>query len=142
MSTSNSPTPEQREDPRFKAIWEVIRDWEITSTHYGRRRVNTVATGGHAVDILKALDAARSPTEEGGESDPICYAVVCSLAKAERDGSTTVTTTLSTLYDAASEDEARGSAVNRVMTAHPGFSLKGTLVRAIYPHGQRTPEPQ
>jgi len=49
------PTPEMLDDPRFNAIWNCIKSWDINvpGVHEGYCE----ATGNHVRAILDALDA-------------------------------------------------------------------------------------
>lgn len=55
------PTPEMLEDPRFKAVWEVIKDWDVEAprAYWGR----CGATGNHVRSILDAIGAASGDPE-------------------------------------------------------------------------------
>lgn len=48
-----SPTPAELDDPRFKAIWDVIKSWDINVP--GVYTGYMGAAGNHAAAILHAL---------------------------------------------------------------------------------------
>lgn len=57
--TSNQwldPTPEMLREPRFEAIWQVIKSWDINVPHAYRGYCG--ATGNHVRAILDALSSA------------------------------------------------------------------------------------
>lgn len=50
-----NPTDEQRADPRFEAIWSVIKSWDVNVPDYYEGYCG--ANGSHVTLILNALDA-------------------------------------------------------------------------------------
>jgi hypothetical protein len=52
------PTPAMLADPRFAAVWEKIKGWDISTDPAGTtERLYSGATGNHVRAILDALDA-------------------------------------------------------------------------------------
>jgi hypothetical protein len=51
-----NPTPEQLNDPVFKAIWETIKSWDINVPEYYQGYCG--ATGSHVILIINALKRA------------------------------------------------------------------------------------
>ena len=53
------PTPEMLKDPRFKAVWQAIKTWDINVP--GAYGGYCSATGNHVRAILDALAATQPP---------------------------------------------------------------------------------
>jgi hypothetical protein len=60
LATMPNPTSEQRKDPRFDAIWSVIRTWDVNVPEHYEGYCG--ANGSHVALILNALDGQRPPT--------------------------------------------------------------------------------
>lgn len=54
------PTPEMLEDPRFEAIWQAIKSWDVNAPWY---EGYCGATGTHVRVILDALDHLKTIDE-------------------------------------------------------------------------------
>lgn len=56
LDRNPDPTPEMLDDPRFEAVWQIIKGWDIGHPNGGEPTLYSGAMGNHVRAILDALD--------------------------------------------------------------------------------------